>query len=43
MVMPPVWPIGPPTLFTRIEDSTNPTLPIALERVAGASFEFFFR
>jgi hypothetical protein len=43
MVMPPAWPIGPPTLFTRIEDLTNPTFSIALERVAGAFFEFFFR
>jgi hypothetical protein len=35
--------MGPPTLFTRIEDSTKPTLLIAFERVAGAFFEFFFR
>ena len=43
MVMPPACPIGPPTLFTRIEESTKPTLLIALERVAGAFFEFSLR
>jgi hypothetical protein len=41
--MPLAWPIGPPTLFARIEDSTNLTLSIALDRVAGAFFEFFLR
>jgi hypothetical protein len=43
MVMPPVCPIGPPTLFTQIEDFRKPTLLIALERVAGAFFEFFLQ
>jgi hypothetical protein len=43
IVMPPAWPIGPPTLFTGIEDSTNPTLSIALDRVAGVFYEFFLR
>jgi hypothetical protein len=43
MVMPPACPIGPPTLFTRIEDSGKPTILIDLERVAGAFFEFFLR
>jgi hypothetical protein len=43
MVIPPAWPMGPSTLFTRIEELTNPTFSIALDRVAGAFFEFFLR